>query len=401
MSSINSTLVEYLEGKNGGDIQKYFSENLKGMLNSQKSILYGLDNRIIKNSNIVRNEVATFTQKACLDLNIPFSSEILKLLDDVEGTGIMGSSYRDHYLHTVLVFILGCYIVDQCDLLKKYFSDKDLWEKKFIKIWYITAIYHDFSYFVMETDDGFKNRRLKMLNDFVLLKKELPSESEIKDYDTLFWEYILWHGEQNEIKLNRTFRFIQEFAYKNWENLEFYNGNIKNIETFKGKEIFKYIVGTKRMTELGFNKDIKSYYKEKLDHGIVSALLLKKFLILSDEFLKQNNIECKQLGIDEMGYEFDEDMSLALEAIALHNIRPKEKYIRMKIDIKNPYAWLLALCDGLQCWDRSYFGTKRRGKKPLLSCAIDIRFDRVKSKFLWISNDNNLPHISVECDGNL
>lgn len=383
MDGINSTLYKYLEGEFGGEIHLWMREHHPDLINSLKVLIYDLDESCLYHLNKLRIEVSTFISRACRQLRIPFSPDILNLLAEVEQGGVMYSSYRDHYLHSVLVFIWGCYIVDRSNTIKSWFSKIAEWPELFIRTWYVSAIYHDIGYSVMEKDFDLVNKRLNIMNDLVYLEMvQVGIDTGIKKHEKSFWEYILWQEEGKHMQDSDTFQYIKEFAFENWERLEFDNFDVINASTWKGANIFNDIISDDRMTELGIGDNLEQYYHIKvLDHGILSALFLKKFLKLREVLLTTESNACYSMGIDEID---DKSLNIAcaLEAIAVHNIRPDEP-MRMNLIEDNPYAWLLAFCDGTQCWNRSYFGPDKYRCVSLSSIFINIELDSADDKLIW------------------
>lgn len=90
---------------------------------------------------------------------------------------------------------------------------------------------------------------------------------------------------------------------------------------------------------------------EKMDHGILGALLLMLTLKVDvHELTYQNEVDMGILEKDRQ--ELLEDVVKASTAIALHNVRTKA-YPGLTIDYRtHPIAFILSLCDDLHEWER-------------------------------------------------
>lgn len=272
-------------------------------------------------------------------------------------------SQQDHVVHTVYVLILGIYLYKKHVLFYKTIngkirevkeeyevqsrlSDTENHEQNFYYMWFMIAIYHDIGY-IFENDD--KEFKLKIIN------KLIDNENEIYELDK---NYIQEYNDKEiinflvDININNkqysAFELLEQISKET--NLSFEKGGISNY--------LKYCLESESR-----NKDRKF-----LDHGIMSALLCLK--ITSIAFNKDIND-----GIIRNSSIITSFIKRVAQAIAVHNIfvnndsyseyskynlnlgDDSKKNNKYKISYnKSPFAYLLALCDAIQIWERPKLG---------------------------------------------
>lgn len=286
---------------------------------------------------------------------------LLDLLYQHEATSaVLLTKHRDHYSHSVYVFALGLAIFMNNKNMRDAFALRFGQERQyynFLKYWGMAALFHDVGYpyeisflQVLEYGEGIAKKRdlnegtnygaergrLKMqyanLDGFVALdSKEISKCKDFlpeggKDINDIFVEQIL-----------------KDF------------GLISGNNTLDRKII-------KRCLESRIiNAD------KYMDHGYFSAVLfLKKFLNYSDGPLDQYTLD-------------------AVMAMLLHNsfykITYKEQIKGEKyepIHLKSqPLAYLLMLCDELQCWDRIPYGKISRTQELAWDIDIEVTDEKI------------------------
>lgn len=245
---------------------------------------------------------------------------LLHLLSDHEyHSGELLSKHRDHYSHSVYVFALGLAIYAN-DINYKvtfqtfYRNEDDLF---FLKVWGMTSLFHDIGY------------------PFEI------AHQQIKTYTENLW------GKNSILS-----PFV---SYEHVEELLKINEKGKALNSLLAIGIFKrlgYPIRTVKKVLKYRYKGNKNY----MDHGYFSAILLARQILLTNS----NDID-------------DDTIIDVLTAILLHNSLNKFDLSSAKPieEFKHPLAYLLILCDELQCWDRTAFGYISK-KDPL---AWDIEMD--------------------------
>ena len=254
------------------------------------------------------------------------------------------TKHRDHYSHSVYVFALGLAIFNGNktvrDAFAKRYGEEKLYEK-FLRYWGIAGLFHDIGYpyeisFLEVLEYGKKTG-----NDSEILRMQYAN---LCDFTMLSQEEAAKCGEfMPEGRRDINALFASEIL-KNF-------GALTNNAALDLKIIENCLV--KRITEA----------TEFMDHGYFSAVLFLKKLLKTEGFV-----------LDRITLD-------SVMAMLLHNSFYKRTY---KSEIKGdkyeqihlkeqPFAYLLMLCDELQCWDRVPYGELSR--KQELAWDADIYVD--------------------------
>ena len=297
------------------------------------------------------------------------SKKMLDLLSEFESNAsALLMKHRDHYSHSVYVFTLGLAIYETNVHFRKAFkdfyhlsADEDDSEAdrkaahKFLALWGLTALFHDIGY-----------------------PFELPFE-QVKSY----FEIAGFTGKsENPSLIYRNMAPMLDFSDEEQRHFKKLYGRIfTNFEQLFAHVITKYLGKDYDLSE-AYLADVlhrKPTHPEefdfKMDHAYFSAIRLYRELVRKPE-----NISAIT------GEHMD-----ALAAILLHNNIFKLSIARLKSDDPEvrkaplkmetfPLAFLLFLCDELQCWDRTAYGRNTRLEMHPLSADIDF-----SGNSLWIT----------------
>ncbi|MEG1972709.1 MAG: hypothetical protein RR315_06070, partial [Oscillospiraceae bacterium] len=250
---------------------------------------------------------------------------------------------RDHYVHSVNVFLLGIYIFQSNEHYKRIFeeySQKHKYEgafsgdtEEFFFQWGIAALFHDIGYPVEIT-----NNQLKKFIAYVVDYGNVKKSSDVKPYI----------GYKNYQELCRI-PISEERAekYKKWmadgfnplDSIDLLSYTLANAFSldYKGmqSELSNY-VGS--MQNSGF-----------VDHGFYSALIVMRWYA---HFSQESNMPSDL---------FYYPILTSSSAILLHNyyknvlIKPPHSLPPMSARL-HPIAYMLILCDELQEWNREAYG---------------------------------------------
>ena len=288
-------------------------------------------------------------------------NSLLQLLYDYEAnSATLLKKHRDHYSHSVYVFALGLSIFMGNKNMRTAFTKRygaEHAEYSFLQYWGLAALFHDIGYpyeisYLQVKEYGKKTEADE--------KKRLNmSYGNLDGYITLTPSEIAKCGEflpQGKSDINSLFiaAFLDDF------------GNIAH-----NREESAAILESKIRRQVENSDNPK-------DHGYYSAVMLLKELLKSDGFVLTRPI------LD------------AIMAIFLHNFyrftykeAAKENgktYEHMHL-MQQPLAYLLSLCDEIQCWDRIPYGEKSKTQE--LAWDIDLFVNDKTIKVIYYFDKGN------------
>lgn len=281
------------------------------------------------------------------------TKKLLETLSDHEyHSGELLSKHRDHYSHSVYVFALGLAIyANDVAYRTAYFSFYNLKDDgksafKFLKLWGMVALFHDIGY------------------PFQLAHEQIKTYSqELWGGKNLANPYVSYGNMERFLELNddavlsfesvfngRKFNSINELlAY----GLKLRNGYDENIICEK---LLQRVIA-----QAAF-----------MDHGYFSSVILAKQLFSAPNFV------------------MDIEMLDVLTAILLHNNLNKYDLGKMSdnhpiaLD-EHPLAYLLILCDELQCWDRLAYGKVSKRDPIAWKIELEIKENEISAIYYFDS----------------
>lgn len=275
------------------------------------------------------------------------TKKLLELLSDHEyHSGELLSKHRDHYSHSVYVFAIGLAIYANDSVYRRNYldfyglDDNEQSSFHFLKYWGITALFHDIGY-----PFQLAHEQIKSYAEEIWINDE--KDEEKRKEKVAYMPYVSYGNLQKFIALNESAqeRIRKAFSVENV---------VSNIN-----ELLAY--GLKLREDYDINivceKLLKRVEEQPnfMDHGYFSAVILAKQLFAVPDF-----------ALDIFYLD-------ALTAILLHNNfnkydAPNKHPIKVS---EHPLAYLLILCDELQCWDRLAYG-KISKRDPL---AWDVNLE--------------------------
>ena len=301
------------------------------------------------------------------------SKKMVELLSEYEANGSsLLMKHRDHYSHSVYVFALGLAIYETNEKYRRAFQqfyhlDTDessaFGNRKaanlFLEYWGLTALFHDIGY------------PFELPFEQVLSYFEVNNENRGEDKPFLAFRGIdkLTAIEENEKKelenlYHRSFATTSELlAFDITQKL----GKAYGFD----EEYMRDVISRKPTRPEDFG-----YY---MDHAFFSATRL---------FREIAGIEKKP--INKMHVD-------ALSAIMLHNSLFKFKISFYKDDEKrkeplrvelHPLAYLLMLCDELQCWDRTAYGRNSRKELHPMAADFDFSFNAIAAVYYYDQDEH-------------
>lgn len=280
---------------------------------------------------------------------------MIELLSEYEtnGSGLL-MKHRDHYSHSVYVFILGLAIYKSNELYQKvykeYYKISDDMEAAahYLQYWGLSSLFHDIGY------------------PFELPFEQVCSYFEVEGDKRENRPFVAYHDLD-------AFISIDDKAKEDLSRI--YSGKRFNTTN----DVFAYVLNEKMGDVYGFSEEqMRTFLVEKptqpnkfnhfMDHAYFSATILFRKLF------------------EEMDIEMHSEHLDALTAILMHNSLYKFCIANYKSEGNKPFkaelhplAYMLMLCDELQCWDRTAYG--RNSKKELhpMGCTFDFSGNNIKA----------------------
>jgi hypothetical protein len=222
-------------------------------------------------------------------------------------------SYRDHFIHSSNVFLLGYYIINElrrtCNLKGSDFHLNDI-----ELTWMMASTFHDIAYPIQEMESW--------LND--LFGKLLGINPRF-DYNITQVIPMAYN------------EFMKMIGRYHSEGIAFGSGNASDFS-------MDWSIYDRLNSEL-----------VRKDHGVLSALMLAHIMAIRKGFATQRH---------GRSWDFIYNHMPAIHAISLHTLEP----VNLEFE-KHPIAFLLVLCDELQDWGRP---AKRPKKSPINLTGLDI-----------------------------
>lgn len=306
--------------------------------------------------------------------------DLLDILQNYEeNAATLIDKQRDHYIHSVNVFILGLCIYSQnaryradfdlANLNKtEYPYSYDTAHEEFFYRWGIASLFHDVGYpleiigkqitkfvdFTTNIDSNVIVRshlQIDNFEDFNNIAEYVPKVEFCKPYFEKFSSCIYFD----------LLKPTELLAHKLHISL--------GLEISEIKKALSNFVET--MTKNGF-----------IDHGFFSAIIILRWY----GFLIQR---CKY----KSEYFFWPVVDSA-SAILLHNfyrnVIMKPPFSKGKLSSKShPIAWLLILCDELQEWNREAYGIADKKRIQVGKVSLSIDMNRIKT--VYLTNKLELP----------
>lgn len=303
------------------------------------------------------------------------SRRMIELLSEYESTAsTMLMSHRDHYSHSVYVFLLGVAMFDSIPIVrneyKRFYKIKEdrTAAHHFLQFWGMTALFHDIGYpfeISFEQITSYFSQRNEE-NDRVEHTKNMP--------------FVCYGNMNSYLRIDKQ----AKLKLKDW-----YNRNFKTFEEWLAFDIVGILrrsncARVKDTTEQDVIKILKNVArparnKKFMDHAYFSSIILfKEFFEALDNENSKNPLKKEHMD--------------ALTAIALHNSLYKRELTgdnKLKLDDHafmiewHPLAYLLQLADELQCWDRTSYGRNTRAELHSMSCNLKFDENGVYAEYVY------------------
>ena len=301
------------------------------------------------------------------------NKKMVELLSEYESNGSsLLMKHRDHYSHSVYVFALGLAVFETNshfrDAYRQFYhlphdgSDaaKHAAANHFLEFWGLTSLFHDIGY------------------PFELPFEQVISYFEVRGQDRGPGSlYIAYRDIEVLTKIDKPLR--DHLASPEMYGREFSNTN----------ELFAFDITRKLAPHYHFTEEsLKEILDRKptrpetfryyMDHAFFSAARLLKELMAAGE-----------------AEDITKEHVDALTAVLLHNSLFKfgiTNYKAVNDPLRmddHPLAFLLMLCDELQCWDRISYGRNSRRELHPMAADFDFSANAVNAVYYFDSDEQD------------
>ena len=306
----------------------------------------------------------------------PFIDLLDVLLSYEERASTLIDKQRDHYVHSVNVFILGLCIYarngnfraafDAVNLDKSYYPfSYDTKGEEFFYRWGIASLFHDVGYPVEIIG--------KQINKFISFATEVDQQGQVKT-----------HLEFDNFE---EFNTIAEILPKAEFTLSYADNHpgCADLDLLKPNDLLAHKLHLSLGVDLNTIKSALDAFPQIMaehgfiDHGYYSAIIVLRwygFLIQSCSYKP-----------DYFFYPVVDSASAILLHNYYKNVLLKEPFNKGPLSPQeHPIAYLLILCDELQEWNRTAYG------------IVDQHRDQAEEAILMV-NDNRLELTYIDLDG--
>lgn len=320
----------------------------------------------------------------------PFLKLTEKMKQFEELAGKLTSKQRDHYVHSIFVFLLGLVVYEQNKYFRKtfdlyaldkqkYFDCYDTKHEEFFYRWGLASLFHDIAYpleitlkqaslytdFICDYPEKKENKlgiKMELYNfeDFI----ELPTIEPSPSYKC---EFLKKYPNYKQHFHSDAIAILSESISSN------FNLNFNDIN----KNIRKYV------------EDMHS--KSLIDHGFYSAVIMLHWY---HYLVRETNWNPSY---------FYYPISDASCAIFLHNFFEYGLMNSFDLDPLNPethpIGYLLILCDQLQEWNRQCYGTNALDNEYPCDFELVVDDDKMEITYKYSENCENSQHCGI--NGNI
>ena len=297
------------------------------------------------------------------------SKKMVELLSEYEANGSsLLMKHRDHYSHSVYVFALGLAIYDTNPAYRRAFrefygysaDESDAEQSRaaantFLEFWGLTSLFHDIGY-----------------------PFELPFEQVLSYFEVN-------HQKRGKNSLYLAYRAVETLTALDGEAADRFEGLYgRRFDTVS--HLLAWDITRKLGRDYGFTED---YLRDVIDAKPVSPERFGYFMdhafFSAARLYRELRDACGPEGLRPLHVD-------ALSAILLHNslfkfaiafYKSGEKRKAPLAVERHPLAYLLMMCDELQCWDRTAYGRNSRTELHPMDAEFDFTGGAIRAVYLY------------------
>lgn len=294
---------------------------------------------------------------------------MIELLSEFEANGSsLLMRHRDHYSHSVYVFCLGLAIYQTNkiyrDTYNKYYDLKDEHAAAchYLQYWGSTSLFHDIGY-----------------------PFELPFEQSASYFEV--------HGKKRSEGPFMAYQAIGTFTKLSDKAAKAIKDMLGTDGITSTDELFAKVLADKIGDVYGFTEqEMLECLQQKAGHP-------DNFNYFMDHAYFSSTVLFKKL-FEELDVTINGEYLDALTAILMHNSLYKFSIAHYKSEGNKPFkaelhplAYMLMLCDELQCWDRTAYGRNSKRELHPMGCSFDLSDNNVKVTYLY--DEKEIPKINA------
>ena len=311
--------------------------------------------------------------------------QMVELLSEFERkTSPLLRNHRDHFSHSVYVFSIGLAIYQQSKAFRIAYAAKHCFQNEkeaahhFLKYWGFTALFHDLGYpFELayeQIGNYFDGKNNPAYHVIYHNNKETKPDRAGSPYQAFYKAMLSGHTlyVSEPLSANKVFAVaLTDQLYEDFQSCPDYQAFLEAEAVEDSKEQYcRYLLQI-----LDKKPSDPEEFNNHIDHAYFSAYLMLHQLW-----------KPAQMGMPETEY------LNPLTAILLHNSLFKysiikdacseENYMRLQMET-HPLAYLLMLCDELQCWNRFGYGKNTRRENHPIACDLYFNGEEISALYTF------------------
>jgi len=289
--------------------------------------------------------------------------KMIELLSEFEANGSrLLMKHRDHYSHSVYVFCLGLAIYESNNIYRRAYmehyglGDEHKSACHYLKYWGLASLFHDIGY------------------PFELPFEQVCSYFEVGGDKREKRPFVAYHGLENYVKFNKLMqRRIGELYHLGTDRMISSTDDLFAYALYRKLGKIYYFSENEMLEFLRKKPTQPNEFGHFMDHAYFSATVLfkKMFEELNIELVKESIDSLTAIILHNSLYKF----CIAYYKDPVSNIRFKPEY--------HPLAYMLMLCDELQCWDRTAYGRNSKLELHPMDCSFELKDNTIRATYIF------------------